>query len=244
MKLIHPDHERPYHLPGVPTPAHRPVDIDAATTCFQRLRSLRIYRFAAGTPVDGHAEEDEVFLVVTVGTATVQIGSSEAQPADGGTVTLSAFHAYDGKPSVIYLPPHSVYRLTPHTVTDVAYARATPTEHRSSSVFTVTRPSERKGDITLLHVGEHAQHLRLRLGQIETEDEGIHVDLRNGVPLAAEALIHTQSGNPPDSAWLGTAGSDSLPFHSWDTAALAPGDSATLQVPPHTCLLTLTVYAE
>ncbi len=51
-------------MPGL---ARRPVDIDQSQTGFANLRSLRIYRFDAGSVIDGHAEEDEVFVVVMAG---------------------------------------------------------------------------------------------------------------------------------------------------------------------------------
>ncbi|GAA3753790.1 5-deoxy-glucuronate isomerase [Terriglobus aquaticus] len=244
MKLIHPDHERLYPLPGVAVPAHRPVDIDGSNTGFQRLRSLRIYRFPAGVPVDGHAEDDEVFLILTEGTATVQIGISEADPASVGTFTLSAFHAHGDRPSVAYLPPHAVYRLTPHTIADVAYARATTPHQRETAVFSTRRHSAKEGRGVLLDQRNHAHLLGLLLAEIVAGREDLELDLRGGVAPGAELLVHIQSENPIASASLQTSNGDTLPIHSWDTVALAPNETATLRIPPRTDLLTLTVFAE
>ena len=48
-------------------PVQRPVDIDRSQTGFANLRSLRIYRFDKDSVIDGHAEEDEVLIVMMAG---------------------------------------------------------------------------------------------------------------------------------------------------------------------------------
>ena len=73
MKLLQADHDRRLEIPGVPGLACRPVDIDAAKTGFEDLRSLRIYRFEPEGVIEGHAEEDEVYVVLLAGSAKLVI---------------------------------------------------------------------------------------------------------------------------------------------------------------------------
>ena len=76
LRLFEPDHERRVLVPGVPGPARRPVDIDQSVTGFDTLRSLRVYRFDSGAVIDGHAEEDEVFVVVVAGRAELSVNGT------------------------------------------------------------------------------------------------------------------------------------------------------------------------
>ncbi|MEP6645406.1 MAG: hypothetical protein ABJA69_12965, partial [Acidobacteriaceae bacterium] len=88
MKLLKADHNRRLEIPGVPNLVRRPVDIDKSQTGFANLRSLRIYRFDADSVINGHAEEDEVFIVGMAG--SVELAMSEHDSIEGARpVTLS-----------------------------------------------------------------------------------------------------------------------------------------------------------
>ena len=244
MKVIHADHERRYDIPSVPGPARRPVDIDTSITGFKRLRSLRLYRFSPGAPIDGHAEEDEVFVIVTAGTAEMKIGWDDAAPDSIGTFTLSTFTEAGSDPSVAYLPPQSVYKLTPLTEVDVAYARATPTEHREPKVFHVEAGSGAAGIATLFHQQTHAQHLRLTLSQVSTAQHSTSIDLSESANAASETLVHVQSASSGNIGTLSSDAGESAMLESWDTVALSGGEEATLHICSGETFSMLMVSAE
>ena len=127
----------------------RPVDIDQSQTGFAVLRSMRIYQFRAGSPIDGHAEEDEVFIVVLAG--SVQLTMSECETSESSLQSsVSAVGSAKGDPCVAYLPPNGSYRLTPTTDVEVAYMRVTPiTSARSPKVFSGVDRSDSSGNVVL-----------------------------------------------------------------------------------------------
>ena len=166
MRIIEPDFDRMIDLPGVgPTP--RPVDIDQTVTGFSDLVSLRIYEFAAGTAIDGEAEEDEVLVVLLSGAVSIAVtGAHEAEfqlDADGDWA--------------IYLPPRHHYRLEPLTPATVAYARARPAAAAEPKSF---RPV---GGVRA--IAEPAQRLRLRLLPLQGE-----TDASAGLGAEVERLVH------------------------------------------------------
>lgn len=140
MKIIPADPSRMIDLPGV-GPCPRPVDIDQSVTGFNRLKSLRIYRFAAGPAIEGESEVDEVYIVALDGAAQMQISGAHPLAAD-----LAPGHA-------LYMTPHHAYRLTPQTDALIAYSRA-------EAAGTV--PTHAAGE-----AGERAEHLRFRVTPLE-----------------------------------------------------------------------------
>ena len=111
LRLIEPDEGNLIDLPGV-GPCPRPVDIDQSMTGFAKLKSLRVYRFAAGRTIEGESEGDEVYLTALSGAADLAIGGRQPLAADL-------------KPGrIVYMTPNHDYRLTPRSETLVAYARA------------------------------------------------------------------------------------------------------------------------
>ncbi len=111
MRLIFPDPARMIDLPGV-GPCPRPVDIDQRLTGFQRLKSLRIYRFEPGPAIHGESEVDEVFITALEGRFAMAIDGPHALEAELGPG------------GALYMTPDHAYRLTPLTPCVVAYARA------------------------------------------------------------------------------------------------------------------------
>jgi 5-deoxy-glucuronate isomerase len=105
----------------------RPVDIDQAVTGFSHLVSLRIYKFLPRQIINGEAEDDEVCIVFLSGDVTIEVMGKENH-----TWTFQGRkNVFDGLPHVVYLPPHYLYKLSPHTDAEVAYARAKAEGHLS-----------------------------------------------------------------------------------------------------------------
>ena len=88
MRLIFPDPARMIDLPGV-GPCPRPVDIDQRLTGFQRLKSLRIYRFEPGPAIHGESEVDEVFITALEGRFAMAIDGPHALEAELGPVSYT-----------------------------------------------------------------------------------------------------------------------------------------------------------
>lgn len=189
MRLIKPDANRRIALEGVAQPVPRPVDIDATQAGFKALRTLRIYRFPEGTHIDGHAEEDEVFIVVLQGTIELHIRTAEGKELP---CTLAAPHDSSNPVAcAAYLPVHGQYALRACTGADVAYMRATPKGTRPAASFTVdAAASARSPAPALLDVGPHAERLRLRLFRLA------------GSPAAASRVELSAGGSMPDGALL------------------------------------------
>ena len=113
MQIIEADPARMIDLPGIGL-CPRPVDIDQSVTGFKALKSLRIYRFSAGSVVHGNSEGDEVFIVPLNGEVTMEIIGAHPLTAILG----------QGAARALYMAPDHSYRLAPKTETLVAYARA------------------------------------------------------------------------------------------------------------------------
>ncbi|GAC1304054.1 MAG: hypothetical protein NVSMB10_06660 [Steroidobacteraceae bacterium] len=228
MRLIKPDHARTLALAGVPGPVRRPVDIDQSQTGHTALRTLRIYRFDAGSVIDGHAEEDEVFIVVLAGSAELSM-SSERWPGSRSQFALVAAGSADA-PCAAYLPPHAAYRLIPRGDAEVAYARATPVSGRPPEVFTVRPRVNAAGSTVLLDAGAYAQRLRLRLLRIDAQAAAVAVPLVPPSAAMCEALVHLRTVPTRGAATIMAPGAAATSLDSWDTVAVAPGESLRLHV--------------
>ena len=241
MKLIKADHDRRLELPGVPGPVRRPVDIDQSRTGFADLRSLRIYRFEAQSVIHGHAEEDEVFVLVMAGSIefSVREANSEGEPR---SFMMSAVSDSRNDPCMAYLSPHSAYQLTPRTDADVAYARATPVGNRPSTVFNSDVSRDAPGMTVLLEETAYAQRLRLRLVQIDALEGDIAFTPVEESESGYEALVHIQIVPAEQVATVAT-GTGSTQIHSWDTIAAAPEDRPTLFIAKGSSALVLVVWA-
>ena len=165
-RLFKADHARRIELAGV-GPTARPVDIDQAQTGFDALRTLRIYRFEPPATVHGHAEEDEVFIVVLSGEIELQVRSEHWQRSDERFI-LTAGATAAAVACAAYLPPHAGYALTPRSAADVAYVRALPTGARPPAIFSTTPREALSGSRVLLEPRSHAQRLRCQIWQIYT----------------------------------------------------------------------------
>ncbi len=241
MQLIKADHERRLELPGVPAPVRRPVDIDRALTNFANLRSLRIYRFDAQTVINGHAEEDEVFVVVLAGSVEFSVQEANAE-GEWRSFRLSAVSGSDDQACIAYLSPHAAYRLTPQTDADVAYARATPVGGRPSTVFTSNLLRDAAGVVVLLEEEAYAQRLRLRLVQIEASEDDLAFTPIRESESGYEALVHIRTV-PAEQVATVTTGAETMQADSWDTVAVAPGDRPTLSIVKNSSALILVVLA-
>ena len=243
MKVIAADHERRYGIPGVPGPARRPVDVDSSMTGFTALRSLRLYRFEAGGVVDGHAEEDEVFVIVTAGSVRMGVGWEDSAVDAEGTYTLSAPSGESEDPFVVYLPPRAVYQLTPLTQADVVYARSTPKRGGKPAVFNSHTTIDEAGVTTILKQVSHAERLCIRLQRIDASESDIRQSLVDAADEACEALVHVQ-GSPAESLGsISGVDGETMQLQSWDTLAISPGERPVLQVAKGTRLTALTVVA-
>ena len=220
MQLIKADHERRLELPGVPDPVRRPVDIDRSRTAFLNLRSLRIYRFDAQSVIDGHAEEDEVFVVVLAGSVEFSVQEANSE-GEWRHFTLSAVTGSGTYAFVAYLSPHSAYQLTPQTDADVAYARATPVGGRPSTVFSTSVPTNAGGASVLFEETAYAQRLQLRLVQINAGEDEVAFEPIRTSESGYEALVHIQTLPAGKVATVATSVKP-IQIHSWDTVALAP----------------------
>ena len=231
MILIKPDNTRRIDITGVPAPVKRPVDIDQARTGFTTLRTLRIYRFEAGSVIEGHAEEDEVFIVLLSGSAELTMIENLDTPADPGhPVTLSAPEDEDGAACAAYLPSGAAYKLIAKTDADVAYARATSTGTRRAKVFS---SSVRAGihDVRfLLEETDYAERLHLRLVQIDARQKDTAIMPINESEATCEALVHVRTMPAAGVATISKSGAEPIVLDSWDTVSLAPGERPVLGI--------------
>lgn len=244
MRLLRPDHETRYEVPGVPGRVRKPVNLDGAAVGFTRLRSLRSYRFEAGSVIDGHAEEDEVFVIVTSGSVTLQIGFHDDAVDGFGTFQLSApgSGSTDGA-CVAYLPPHSVYRMTPRTDADVFYARATPTEVREPAVFRTDAANSSQPANTVFQDRTHAERLRLRILRIVPAGSALVAQPLDPADEACEAFLHVQGEPAAKVASISRGVVTPLDLASWDTVALSPGEAPLLHVEQGSAALVVAVMA-
>lgn len=221
MKLIKPDFHGSVEIEGIAGPVPRPVSIDQAKTGFERLRTLRVYRFSEGVPVDGHAEEDEVLLVVLSGSVELKLtGEGTAV----GPVQLDAARSTSGTPCVAYLPPHGEYRLVPSAPADVAYVRARPQSGRPPRVFPRTPASGSRDSNLVFEEMHYAELLRIRIVLGPRLILGTQGD---------EILLHVQDlpDGTPGTARLATG--EQVPISAWDTLAFHSGESPMFQFSEH-----------
>ncbi len=242
MKIIKADHHRQLQLEGVPDPVPRPVDIDRTQTGFDLLRSLRIYRFGAGSVIDGHAEADEVLIVVLAGSIALTL--SEGDMREGlPQFQLSAVSNSDGVPCAAYLPPNGVYRLIAQGEAEVAYARATPSHGHAPTVFAAKPRSEKDGGVVLSEELTYAQRLRLRVVQVTGTPNDALVMPVESTEFDCEALVHVRTEPADGAVTLWTAGTEPIAVESWDTVALEPGERPRLRVAVAASALLLVVFA-
>ena len=236
MILIKADHDRRIAIPGVPLPVRRPVDVDQAKTGFTVLRTLRIYRFDKESVIEGHAEEDEVFIVVIAGAVELTVTDRSTTL---GPLTLSAADGAEGIHCAAYLPPGAAYKLIPKTGADVAYARATPSGIRPVKVFcSVARPAD-PGVTVLLEEVDHAERLRLRVIQCDgRERDVVFAPLQE---TGGEALVHIRTPAAESVAVVSKTQADPVWLESWDTVAAAPSDSVALHIAKRSLVLALIV---
>lgn len=242
MQRIKADHHRVLTLAGVPDPVHRPVDIDQSQTAFASLRSLRIYRFNAGSVIDGHAEEDEVLIVVLAG--SVQLTMSERDLEEGSSrFTLSEVGDPQGHPCVAYLPPNGAYQLIPRSDAEVAYARATPSTGRSPAVFFAKVRSDDAGDDVLFEETTYPQRLRLQVVQLNATQDSFAITPVERSESGCEAFVHVKTASAHGAVTIWETGKEPVALESWDTVSVMPGERPTLRVASAASALLLIVLA-
>ena len=242
MNLIKADHDRRLEIPGVPGLVRRPVDIDQSRTGFTALRTLRIYRFDADSVINGHAEEDEVFIVVIAGSVDLTM-SSDNWPDSQRHFKLAAASDSDNTACAAYLPPHAAYQLIPRSEADIAYARATPVDSRPPKVFTSQFRTIAAGVRVRLNESTYAERLRLRLMQIDAQQNDVALALINDSEAICETLIHLRTMPAKRSATITRANAAPTLLDSWDTVAVARGDRPTLRIDMGSSALAFIIMA-
>ncbi|MBV9697962.1 MAG: 5-deoxy-glucuronate isomerase [Gammaproteobacteria bacterium] len=242
MRLIRPDAQRRIDLPGAPGPVPRPVDIGQAQTGFQVLRTLRIYRFEPGTRIEGHAEEDEVFIVALDGHVELDVRAPESP--ERHLVLAAADAAAPHAPCAVYLPAHGTYVLCAPGAAEIAYARATPRAARAPASFAPPQVPQRKADLpVVLDVGRHADRLRLQVLHGTPARGAARAELFGGGGSPGEALLHVRAlGAAPQLAVRVGARCEALA--SGDTVVIGAGEPATLEVAAAEAVTALLVWGE
>ncbi len=236
MRIHKADNFRRLQLAGVPGPVSRPVDIDQQQTGFSVLRSLRIYRFDAESVIDGHAEDDEVLIIILAGSVRLTLSQHEVEE-DSSQFRLSAVDDTDGHPCAAYLPPHGAYRLIPHGNAEVAYARATASTTRPPQVFSASARSEPAGEHILFEEASYPVHLRIRIAEIRA-GQGVEQ-----FEPSSEVLAHVRTRPEREAVTLSGEDLQPLALESWDTVSLLPGERAALVAAPASSARVLTVFA-
>ena len=239
-KLFKADHGRRIELEGV-GPAARPVDIDQALTGFAVLRTLRIYHFEPPAVIKGHAEEDEVFIVVLEGEIELQM-RSEHWSSSKSRFTLEAADNSESVACAAYLPPHAEYSLTPRSGADVAYARALPTQSRAPAVFFTSPHRSNTGPRLLLDPSAYAERLRLQLWYAEAKENAADLAPAARSPAISETLIHVRS-TPARAVTVEAHGLSGMTLDSWDTIGLSAGERPMLRVAARSSAMSLIVSA-
>ena len=229
MQLIKADQDRRVDLAGVPHPVPRPVDIDQTCTHFKALKTLRVYRFAPPAVIDGHAEEDEVLLVVLSGTVELVI-RGENWPDSGASFRLTSANDRAAVTCAAYLPPQAEYRLTPLDSAEVAYARATPSGQRAPRILTSAPRVAEGGAVVLWDEQTTAERLRCRLVQVDAALRATAVTLLRDAEVQSEALIYLRTTPARGAAAIATEGSPPLSLDTGDTIAVGPGSHANLHL--------------
>ena len=239
-QLFKADHARRIELEGV-GPAARPVDIDQAQTGFAVLRTLRIYHFEPPAVIKGHAEEDEVFIVVLEGKVELQMRSEHWSSSDR-RFTLEAAGTSESVACAAYLPPHAEYSLTPVSGADVAYARALPTEARAPAVFSTIPRHSGMGSQLLLDAEAYAQRLRLQLWYAEASVYAADLPPASRSTAKSETLVHVRSTRTR-AVTVEASGLSRTMLDSWDTVGLSAGEQASLRLAARASAMSLVVSA-
>ncbi len=242
MILIKADHNRRIAIPGVSAPVRRPVDINQELTGFTKLRTLRIYRFDQGSVIEGHAEEDEVILVVLAGAVELTI----IVPPFGGppkSATLSVPNTLESTACAAYLPPRSAYKLVAPGNSAVAYARARPVSTRLPKVFFSLAHADASEISVLLEEYGHAERLRFRLVQFDAHQRDVVFAPMHGSDATCESLVYVESSAPKLRAMATSPGGDSKPLESSDTVAVRSGEHLTVNMEEGSLGLALIVMA-
>lgn len=238
MRIVPADHERRIDVPGVPGPARRPVDIDQSLTGFRQLRSLRIYRFEAGSTVQGHAEEDEVFVVLLSGSARFTVSGPQQHQAD-----LAAPETGSDGPCASYLAPECAYQLVAHADADVAYARVRPKgEPRRVASFAAGAASRGEGIVTLLDQTSHAELLKLRLMRIGPHEQRIDVPLFADGERGGEAIVHLRTQPAAGVASIVTRDGAGGDIRDWHSGIVTLAECPVIEVGPGAVATVLMVW--
>lgn len=225
MRLVTADPDRRIAIHGVPGLVSRPVDIDQSLTGFRALRSLRIYRFAAGRVIEGDAEQDEVFVVVLAG--SIEFAVSGPQPAH---FELSSAGSVPLRACVAYLPPHHTYRLSSRSESEVAYARATPESPRAPRAFAPGLTEAPAGVTVLIDEHAYADRLRLRLLRLDTRKGQPDLALCDEWPRAGEFILHVRTEPQHGVASAVSPAGASLALRSWDSCAITRDECPHLRL--------------
>ena len=219
------------------------MDVDQATTSFHTLRTLRVYRFEENSVIEGHAEEDEVYLVLLSGSVDLIVRVSDDAEA-ALSAELAAPSNLEIVESAVYLPPGSSYRLFATSEASVAYGRAASTSSRKPRTFEtrlITKTSET--DI-VLESGDYAESLRFRVALISVRGARTSFSPFEAAESSMEKLLHvtgaTIAGGPLACV---TTPTESLQLSSGDTVASTPGESPTLAFAEGSVGLTLMLMA-
>lgn len=243
MTLLKADQNHGVALAGISGLVPRPVDIDQTHTGFTTLRTFRIYRFEPPAVIDGHAEEDEVYLVVLAGSVELLV-RRERWRSNDRRFRLTAANSVQPVECAAYLPPHAEYQLTPLTSTDIAYARARPCSGRPPAILMSTPRVDADGVCDLLDESRSAEKLRVRLLYIDAQREAVALKpIRLSDPVG-EGLIHLRTTPGNDAARIESAGAAASPIDSWDTLVVACGDYPTLRVAVGASAIGLVVAAQ
>jgi hypothetical protein len=242
MKVIKADHQRRIEIAGVREPVPRPVDIDRSQTGFANLRSLRIYRFDKDSVIAGHAEEDEVLIVMMAG--SVELSMMDPNSGDSPrALILSAASDSQGDPCAAYLPPHAAYQLIPRSNAEVAYARATPADGPPPRVFRSHSVPDDSGITLLLEENNYPRRLRLRLLQVTAGQKDISVLPIPRPEDRCEALVHVRTAPAEGVASITREDATLTPLASWDTVTVLPGDCPAVSFKAGSSALVLVVIA-
>ena len=240
MMVLQANHDRGVELAGVPGRVPRPVDIDQTHTGFETLRTLRIYRFQPPHVIEGHAEEDEVYIIVLAGSVELAI-RSEHWSNNTTRFTLTAANDQSPAACAAYLPPSAEYTLTPLTAADIAYTRARPSTSRPPAVFTAATRLDEAGRCVLLDESRHAERLRIKLLHVGAGAKAAELTPIRESDHPGEALIHVRTSPAQGAAKMDTPGAPASMLESWDTVAVGPGECPILRIAAGSSAICLVV---
>ena len=238
MKLVRADHHRRIEIHDVEGLVNRPVDIDQSITGFRDLRSLRIYRFDAGSVIEGDAEQDEVFVVALAGSLELRVRGPHP-----GHFELSGAGSGGQRGCVVYLPPHHAYSLRSRTATEVAYARATPERPRATRAFMPELTAGSAGLTVVIDEHAYADRLRLRLLRLDTRKGQPDLALCDEWPRASEFILHVRTEPDEGVATAVSPAGASLALRSWDSCAITRDERPVLRISEGATAVALIVAA-